>query len=70
MDGKVFISHQIQHLTLVNINIKVLFPICNLTWRVKNYVFCQGKGIKSRNESTILLSMIIFVTPGNTLFVR
>ena len=30
----------------------VLFSICTLTWRVNNYVSCQGKGLKRRNEST------------------
>ena len=31
---------------------KVLFPICNLTWRVNIYVSRQGKGIDRRNEGT------------------
>ena len=28
---------------LINIMIKVLFPICTLIWRVNNYVSFQGK---------------------------
>ena len=28
---------------LINNMVKVLFPICTLTWRVNNYVFRQGK---------------------------
>ena len=44
MDGKVFISRQSRHpFPLVNNKIKVLFPICTLIWRVKNYVSRQGK---------------------------
>ena len=35
--------------------IKVLFPISTLTWRVNNYVSRQGKGIKGRNESAIMI---------------
>ena len=35
-----------------------LFRICTPTWRVKNYVSCQGKGINRRNESTIFIIMI------------
>ena len=30
-------------LSLINIIIKVLFPICTLIWRVNNYVSRQGK---------------------------
>ena len=29
--------------TLINTMIKVLFPICTLIWRVRNYVFRQEK---------------------------
>ena len=29
--------------------IKLLFPICTLTWSVNNYVSCQGKGINKKN---------------------
>ena len=32
---------------LTNTMIKLLFPICTLIWRVKNYVFRQGK-VKTR----------------------
>ena len=31
---------------------KVLFPKCNLTWRVKIHVFDLGRAINRRNEST------------------
>ena len=40
--------------------IKVLIPICTLTWRVNNYVCRQGKGINRRIESTI--SMMNYCT--------
>ena len=44
MDGRVFISRQSRHpFSLMNIMIKVLFPICTLMWRVNNYVSRQGK---------------------------
>ena len=39
--------------------IKVLFPICTLTWCVNNYVFLQGRGLKRRNEGT--MNNMIFV---------
>ena len=29
--------------SLINNMIKVLFPICTLSWRVNSYVSCQGK---------------------------
>ena len=35
--------------------IKVLFSICNLTWRVNNYISRQGKCTNRRNESTIII---------------
>ena len=35
--------------------IKVLCPICALNWRVNNYVSRKGKGIKTSNESTIMI---------------
>ena len=40
--------------------IKVLFSICTLTGRVNNYVSRQGKGIKRRNESTIVNMNIVY----------
>ena len=44
MDGRVFISRQSRHpFSLINIMIKVLFPICTFIWRVNNYVSRQGK---------------------------
>ena len=44
MDGKVFISRQSRHpFSLISNMIKVLFPICTLIWRVKNYVSRQRK---------------------------
>ena len=53
MNGKVFISRQSRHfLSLVNM-IQVFFPICASTWRVNNYVYGQGKGIKG--EIRVLL---------------
>ena len=36
--------------------IKVLFPICILTWRVNNYVSLQGRGLNRRNESTVIIN--------------
>ena len=41
--------------------IKVLFPICTLTWRVSNYVSRQGKGINRRKESTILIMITVWL---------
>ena len=35
--------------------IKVLFPICMLNWRVNNYVYCRGKGIKKINGRTFIV---------------
>ena len=52
IDSKVFISFQSRRFFFMNDIIKVLFPICVLTWRVKNYVSRQGEGINNRNEST------------------
>ena len=43
---------------VVNIK-KVIFPICTLTWRLNNYVSRRGKGIYSRNESTVIIFSII-----------
>ena len=44
MDRRVFISRQSRHpFCLIKNMIKVLFPICTLIWRVKNYVSRQGK---------------------------
>ena len=52
MDGKVFISHQTRHFPFINNMIKVLFPICTLTWRVNNDISRHGKGINRINAST------------------
>ena len=41
--------------SLINIMIKVLFPICTLIWRVNIYVFPPRKGINRRNESTMII---------------
>ena len=49
----VFISRQSRHFFFIVNIIKVLFPICILTWRVSNYVSRQGRGINRRNESII-----------------
>ena len=54
MNGKVYISRQSRH-SFVNNMIKLLFPICTLTWPVNNYVSRQGKGINRRKESTIII---------------
>ena len=51
MDGEVFIYHQSRHVSLMDYLVKVLFPICDLTWRVNIYVSRQRKGINKRNES-------------------
>ena len=56
MDGKVFISRQSRHpFSLINIMIKVLFPICTLIWRVNNYVSRQGKVYIGEIKVQILL---------------
>ena len=51
-DGKLFITRQSRLSNFEVIFFYTLFPICTLTWRAKNYVSRQGKGIKRRNEST------------------
>ena len=48
------------------IMIKVLFPICTLTWRVNNYVSCHGKGFRQKKKSTfnniiIIITIIIII---------
>ena len=53
-DGEVFISRQSGHFSFLENKLTVLFPICTSNWRVSNYVFRQGKGMKRRNESTII----------------
>ena len=45
--------------TLVNM-IKVIFPLCTLTWRVNNYVSRQIRGIYRRIESTIFILIIVY----------
>ena len=54
MDRKVFISHQCQHFSFVNIMIKVLFPICTLNWLVNSYVSRHEEGKTSRNKSIFI----------------
>ena len=54
MEGGVFISHRSRHLYFLEKMIEVLFPICQLIWRVNNYVSRHGKGINKRNQSTII----------------
>ena len=44
--------------SFVNKMIKVLFIVCTLTWRVKNYVSRQGESINRRNESTITIIQV------------
>ena len=41
--------------------IKVLFPLCTLTYRVNNCVSHQGRGINRRNESSIVRNIIFHV---------
>ena len=65
MDGKVFLSRQSRHFSSVNIMSKVLFPTCTLTWRVNNYVFCQGKGMNRRSKNTIRILLLLFVALNN-----
>ena len=62
MDGKVFISRESQHFLFVNCMIEVLFRICISTWRVNTYVSRQGKSIKRRNESTVIIIIYDFGT--------
>ena len=49
-----FFSRQSPHV-FVNSLIKVLFLICTLTWCVKNHVSRQGKLMKRRNESILII---------------
>ena len=53
MDGKVFISRQNGHFIFIVNMIKVLFPICTLTWCVNNFVSRRGKDIHRKNERSI-----------------
>ena len=46
MDEEVFILRQIQLFPFIFFMIKLLFPICTLTWRLNNYVSRQEKDIK------------------------
>ena len=39
--------------------IKILLPVCTLTWRANSYVSRQGKSINRRNESTFTIIIII-----------
>ena len=55
-DGEVCISRQSRHFPFIDIMIKVFSSICTLSWRVKNYVSRQGKGVYRRNESTIAIT--------------
>ena len=52
MDGKVFVFRQCRHFPFIVKIIKVLFPICTLTRRVKIWASRQGKSIRRSNEST------------------
>ena len=54
MNVKVFFSRQRQQLDFDVIICQAIFPICNLTWRVNNYVSHQAKGKNGRNESRTL----------------
>ena len=58
MDGEMFISRQSWHFSFIDNMTKVLFPNCILNWRVRNCVSRQGKGINTRNESTIFITWI------------
>ena len=53
MDGKMFISRESWDFLFTDNLIKILFPICTLSWRVNN-VSRQRRGINRRNESTII----------------
>ena len=43
MDEEVFVSGRIGIFPFINDNVKVIFPICNLIWRVNIYVSGQGR---------------------------
>ena len=43
MDGNVFISRRSRHFEVDVFLMKVIFPFCNLTWLVNNFVSRQGK---------------------------
>ena len=51
----VYFPPESAYFPLINIMIKVLFPICTLIWHVNIYVSRQGKGINRRNESAIII---------------
>ena len=59
MDGEVFFSQHSWYFSIIDKMIKVLFPICTLSWRVNIYVSRQGKGMKRRNERVIIIVLIV-----------
>ena len=54
MDREVFIFSQSRHYSFIDITIRVLFPFCILNWHVNNYASGQGRGVSTRNESTLI----------------
>ena len=66
---RLFFSRQSRHSDFDVLIMMVLFPICNLTWRVNNYVSRQGVGINRRNESTKTQVFLLFgSTDDNTQY--
>ena len=50
MEGKEFFPPKSAFQPLMFSSIRVLFPVCILTWRVKNCVSRQGKGMNKKME--------------------
>ena len=65
MDGDVFTSHQSRHSSFIVNMIKVLFPICTLIWRLKNYG--SRHGTVKNGETKVLIILYNFVALGTVI---
>ena len=65
MDGKVFFPPESAFFVFKFIMIERLFPICTLTWRLNNYVPRKGKDTNWRNESTVIIVVLIYHYTNN-----
>ena len=55
----VFFPPESAYSVFIVIMIKVPFPVSTLTGRVKIYISRQGKGINRKNESTIIITLLV-----------
>ena len=68
LDEKVFVSRQNCHFCFEVLLLKVIFPICLLTWHVYIYVCRQEKGMNRRNESTKWRILVLMIITGQFSF--